>query len=407
MVSGDRHTTMAEPPHVSSDDQVSLELSVVIPCLNEADTIRHVLEAAQRAITEHHISAELVVADNGSTDGSQAVATSCGARIVPVTRRGYGSALMAGIAASRGKYVIMGDADASYDFSEIPRFLDKLREGYDLVQGCRFESGGGQILPGAMPALHRWWGNPMFSRLAKWWFRVPVNDVYCGLRGFTREHAARLDLRSLGMEFAVEMIIKSSLYGARIAEVPITLHPDMRQNRLPHLRTFRDGWRTLRFFLMSSPRWLFIIPGLLLIFAGLVGYALAMPGVTIGRMTFDAHTLLFGTLALISGYQSLMFGTMAKTFAMSEGLLPRDDATERFNQRFTLERGLAVGGLAMLVGGVLLSLAVLQWWSVGFGTLDYSETMRWVIPGVTLSTLGFQTVLWSFGLSILLMRRPA
>lgn len=407
MVPGDRHTPMAGSLPVASDDQVTLELSVVIPCLNEAGTIQHVLETAQRVITEHHISAEIVVADNGSTDGSQATAASLGARVVPVTRRGYGSALMAGIEASRGKYVIMGDADASYDFSEIPRFLDKLREGYDLVQGCRFESGGGQILPGAMPALHRWWGNPMFSRLAKWWFRVPVNDVYCGLRGFTREHAARLDLRSLGMEFAVEMIIKSSLHGARIAEVPITLHPDMRQDRLPHLRTFRDGWRTLRFFLMSSPRWLFIIPGLLLIFAGLVGYALAMPGVTIGRMTFDAHTLLFGTLALISGYQSLMFGTMAKTFAMSEGLLPRDDATERFNQRFTLERGLAVGGLAILVGGVLLSLAVLQWWSVGFGTLDYSETMRWVIPGVTLSTLGFQTVLWSFGLSILLMRRPA
>ena len=407
MVPGDRHTPMAGSLPGASDDQVTLELSVVIPCLNEAGTIQHVLETAQRVITEHHISAEIVVADNGSTDGSQATAASLGARVVPVTRRGYGSALMAGIEASRGKYVIMGDADASYDFSEIPRFLDKLREGYDLVQGCRFESGGGQILPGAMPALHRWWGNPMFSRLAKWWFRVPVNDVYCGLRGFTREHAARLDLRSLGMEFAVEMIIKSSLHGARIAEVPITLHPDMRQDRLPHLRTFRDGWRTLRFFLMSSPRWLFIIPGLLLIFAGLVGYALAMPGVTIGRMTFDAHTLLFGTLALISGYQSLMFGTMAKTFAMSEGLLPRDDATERFNQRFTLERGLAVGGLAILVGGVLLSLAVLQWWSVGFGTLDYSETMRWVIPGVTLSTLGFQTVLWSFGLSILLMRRPA
>ncbi len=407
MVPGDRHTPMAGSLPVASDDQVTLELSVVIPCLNEAGTIQHVLETAQRVITEHHISAEIVVADNGSTDGSQATAASLGARVVPVTRRGYGSALMAGIEAARGKYVIMGDADASYDFSEIPRFLDKLREGYDLVQGCRFESGGGQILPGAMPALHRWWGNPMFSRLAKWWFRVPVNDVYCGLRGFTREHAARLDLRSLGMEFAVEMIIKSSLHGARIAEVPITLHPDMRQDRLPHLRTFRDGWRTLRFFLMSSPRWLFIIPGLLLIFAGLVGYALAMPGVTIGRMTFDAHTLLFGTLALISGYQSLMFGTMAKTFAMSEGLLPRDDATERFNQRFTLERGLAVGGLAILAGGVLLSLAVLQWWSVGFGTLDYSETMRWVIPGVTLSTLGFQTVLWSFGLSILLMRRPA
>ncbi len=407
MVLGDRHTPTTGSLPVGSDDQVTLELSVVIPCLNEASTIQHVLETAQRVITEHHISAEIVVADNGSTDGSQATAASVGARVVPVTRRGYGSALMAGIEAARGKYVIMGDADASYDFSEIPRFLDKLREGYDLVQGCRFESGGGKILPGAMPALHRWWGNPMFSRLAKWWFQSPVNDVYCGLRGFTREHAARLDQRSLGMEFAVEMIIKSSLHGARIAEVPITLHPDMRQGRLPHLRTFRDGWRTLRFFLMFSPRWLFIIPGLLLILAGVVGYALAMPSVSIGRMTFDAHTLLFASLALISGSQSLMFGTMAKTFAMSEGLLPRDDSAERFNHWFTLEHGLVIGGLAMLVGTLLLSRAVLQWWAVEFGALDYSETMRWVVPGVTLNTLGFQTVLWSFGLSILLMRRPS
>jgi len=385
---------------------VTIELSIVIPCLNEADTIQHVLETAKLAITEHDIAGEIIVADNGSTDGSQDLAASLGARVVPVTRRGYGSALMAGIEAARGKYVIMGDADASYDFSEIPRFLDKLREGYDLVQGCRFESGGGKILPGAMPALHRWWGNPMFSRLAKWWFQSPVNDVYCGLRGFTRDHAARLDQRSLGMEFAVEMIIKSSLHGARVAEVPITLHPDMRQDRLPHLRTFRDGWRTLRFFLMFSPRWLFTIPGLLLILAGIVGYGLAMPNVTIGPMTFDAHTLLFASLALISGYQSLMFGTMTKTFAVSEGLLPRDRHSERFNQQFTLERGLVVGGLAMLVGTVLLLLAILQWWAVSFGSLDYGETMRLVVPGVTLSTLGFQTVLWSFGLSILLMRRP-
>ena len=384
-----------------------VELSVVIPCLNEEDTLGLCLEKAQRAITEHGISAEIIVADNGSEDGSPALAERLGARVVDVSRKGYGSALMGGIAAARGRYVIMGDADDSYDFLEIPRFLDKLREGYDLVQGCRFESGGGRIMPGAMPALHRWWGNPMFSKLAKWWFRSPVNDVYCGLRGFSREHAVGLDQWSLGMEFAVEMIIKSSLHGASIAEVPITLHPDKRRGRLPHLRTFRDGWRTLRFFLMYSPRWLFIIPGLVLIGLGAAGYALAMPAVTIGRMTFDAHTLLFASLALISGYQSIMFGTMTKTFAISEGLLPRDERSDRFNRRFSLEHGLIVGGLAMLTGVALLAWAVRQWYAVDFGSLDYAQTMRWVIPGVTLSTLGFQTVLWSFGQSILLMRRPS
>lgn len=383
-----------------------VELSVVIPCLNEAGTVGLCIERALAALRAAGVAGEVIVADNGSVDGSPDVAARLGARVVPVARKGYGSALMGGIAAARGRYVVMGDADASYDFGEIPRFLAKLREGYDLVQGCRFESGGGRILPGAMPALHRWWGNPMFSRLARWWFRSPVTDVYCGLRGFTREHAARLDQWCEGMEFAVEMIIKSSLRGARIAEVPITLHPDQRRGSLPHLRTFRDGWRTLRFFLMYSPRWLFLVPGLFLIATGLAGYAIAMPGLTLGGLTFDAHTLLFASLAIIMGYQSILFGTLTKTFAVSHGLLPEDGRMRRLFEGFSLERGLLAGGIGMTAGLVFLAGSIQQWRATGFGRLDYGVTMRWVIPGVTLTTLGFQTILWSFGLGTLLLRRP-
>ena len=211
---------------------------------------------------------------------------------------------MGGIAASVGRFVVMGDADDSYDFAELPKFVEKLREGYDLVQGCRLERGGGHVMPGAMPRLHRWWGNPMFTAMARSWFQVPVNDVYCGMRGFTKEHYESLRQQCGGMEFATEMIIRSSLAGARIAEVPITLHPDGRKAHAPHLHTFRDGWRTLRFFLLYSPRWLFLIPGVALIVVGLVGYGLALPGVSIGELTFDAHTLLFASLAIICGYQS-------------------------------------------------------------------------------------------------------
>jgi glycosyltransferase involved in cell wall biosynthesis len=234
-----------------------VELSVVMPCLNEADTLETCIRKAQTALTEHHIAGEIVVADNGSNDGSVQIAERLGARVVHVEAKGYGNALMGGIGAARGKYVLMGDADDSYDFLEIPRFLEKLRQGYDLVQGCRLPSGGGTVLPGAMPPLHRWWGNPMFSLMVRWWFHAPIHDVYCGLRGFTKSLYNRLDQRCTGMEFATEMIIKSSLYGEKIAEVPITLHPDGRKAHAPHLKTFRDGWRTLRFFLMYSPRSLF------------------------------------------------------------------------------------------------------------------------------------------------------
>src|SRR5688572_12331276 len=338
-----------------------VEVSVVMPCLNEAETLGVCIEQAQRALRDADIRGEVIVADNGSTDGSQAIAERMGARLVPVRERGYGNALMGGIASARGRFVIMGDADDSYDFLEIPRFVEKLREGYDLVQGCRLPAGGGRVMPGAMPTLHRYWGNPMFSAMARRWFRAPIHDVYCGLRGFRKDFYSELDQRCTGMEFATEMIIKSSLRAARIAEVPITLHPDGRKTRAPHLRTFRDGWRTLRFFLMYSPRYLFLVPGGILITLGLGGYALAMPGVTIAGAKLDAHTLLFSSLALICGYQSVLFAVFTKIFAIRERLLPEDPRMTRLFQLVTLERGALAGAAAMLLGFILLLGAVWQW----------------------------------------------
>jgi len=382
-----------------------VELSVVMPCLNEADTLAICIEKAQRAMKQHAISGEIIVADNGSTDGSQAIAASMNARVVPVTERGYGSALMGGIDAARGRFILMADADDSYDFLELPKFVEKLREGHDLVQGCRLERGGGRVLPGAMPFLHRHWGNPMFSAMARSWFSAPVSDVYCGMRGFTKQHYTRLGQRCTGMEFATEMIIKSSLMRSDIAEVPITLHPDGRKAHAPHLRTFRDGWRTLRFFLLYSPRWLFLAPGAVLIFLGLLGYAIALPGVEAFGVTFDAHTLLFASLAIICGYQSILFAVFTKVFAISAGLLPRDPRLERIGSFITLERALIAAVGAMIVGFVLLLLAINEWRLTDFGALDYSSTMRLVVPGVTLTVLGFQTLLSSFFVSVLALGR--
>jgi glycosyltransferase involved in cell wall biosynthesis len=383
----------------------AIEVSVVIPCLNEAETIGICVQKAQQVLREHNISGEIIVADNGSTDDSPSIAACFGARVVSVAERGYGSALMGGIAASKGKYIIMGDGDDSYDFLEIPKFVECLRNNYDLVQGCRLPRGGGRVMEGAMPFLHRWCGNPLLSMMARWWFRTPVNDIYCGMRGFTRELYSRLDQRCTGMEFATEMIIKSSLRGEKITEVPITLHMDGRRSHPPHLRTFRDGWRTLRFFLMYSPRWLFFRPGLLLIFCGLLGYAMAMPGLTISGVTFDAHTLLFASLAILCGYQSVVFATFTETFAINEGLMPESPRLRRLFEIVKLEKGLLIGVILLLIGLLLLIGAINQWRLAHFGRLDYAHTMRWVIPGATLTALGFQTILSIFFLSMLRMRR--
>jgi glycosyltransferase involved in cell wall biosynthesis len=382
-----------------------LELSVVMPCLNEARTVGRCVERAVAAMKAADIAGEVVVADNGSTDGSREIAERAGARVVPVTERGYGAALMGGIAAARGKYVLMGDADESYDFAEIPRFVARLREGFDLVQGCRLPGGGGTVAPGAMPPLHRWLGNPAFTAMARLWFRVPLHDVHCGMRAFRRDWHQSLDQRCTGMEFATEMVIKASKFGSRISEIPITLSPDNRGRR-PHLRTWRDGWRHLRFYLMYSPRWLFLLPGILLVLAGAAVYWFASPagGRLVNGIRFDVHTLLFASLAMICGYQAVLFAVMTKTFAIREGLMPEDPRLTRLYRWFNLETGLLAGVLASVAGLILLGTAVAQWWSQGFGPLDYTRTMRVVIPGMTLTTLGFQTVLSSFFLSILGMR---
>jgi glycosyltransferase involved in cell wall biosynthesis len=349
----------------------------------------------------------VIVADNGSVDGSQRIAAERGARVVPVEARGYGAALLGGIEAARGRYVLMGDADDSYDFAELPRFLGALRSGHDLVQGCRLPIGGGTVEQDAMPFLHRWWGNPMFSWLARRWFRAPIHDVHCGMRAFRRDLVRDLDLRCTGMEFASEMIIKAALRRARIDEVPITLRPDGRQGRRPHLRTFRDGWRHLRFYLMYSPRWLFLTPGALLIALGVLGYVVAMPGMVIGRIGFDVHTLLFASLFVIAGYQAILFAVHAKVFAVTTGMLPADERVDRAFRFVNLERGLLAGALLLVVGVALLAVPLVTWWVRDFGALDYQVTMRWAIPGMTLTAIGLQTVLSSFFFSILGLARRA
>lgn len=382
-----------------------IELSIVMPCLNEAETVGICVAKAMKWLESNSVTGEVIVADNGSADGSQEIARDAGARVVNITSRGYGSALMGGITASRGKFIIMGDADDSYDFSDLGSFITRLRAGADLVQGCRLPAGGGQVMPGAMPKLHLWWGNPMFSAMGRLWFKAPIHDIYCGLRGFTRECYERLGLRSMGMAFATEMIIKASLFGNKVTEVPIILYRDGRKTRKPHLKTFRDGWRTLHLFLMYSPRWLFILPGLVLIALGVIAYALALPGVSLFGARLDAHTLLFGSLAILCGFNSIWFAIMTKLFAATEGMLPDDPMLNRLMKLISTEKGLLAAFAGILTGIMLLLVAINRWRLTGFGTLDYAAEMRLVIPGATLTALSFQMILSIFFIDILKLRR--
>lgn len=386
-------------------DRREIEFSVVIPCLNEEETLGICIEKAFRSIDEAGIRGEVIIADNGSTDRSIEIARELGARVVDVDERGYGSALMGGIASADGNWILMGDADDSYDFLEIPKFYDKLKDGAELVQGCRLPSGGGKVSPGAMPHLHRWLGNPLFSHIARRWFGAPIHDVYCGMRAFTRDLYERLDLRCTGMEFATEMIIKASLSRAVIEEVPITLHADGRRVARPHLKTWHDGWRTLRFFLMSSPTVLFLIPGIVLVAMGVLGYMLVFGNFTMGGVVFDAHTLLFASLAIMLGYQSFLFSIFTRIFAIAEKLLPPDPRVSKLCSVLTLERGVFAALLILIAGVGLLGYAALAWWRLDFGAMDYSRTMRWVVPGFTLTALGVQTFFSGFFVSILGMRR--
>jgi glycosyltransferase involved in cell wall biosynthesis len=373
-----------------------------MPCLNEAETLATCIKKAQKALEDLRVFGEIVIADNGSTDGSPEIAAALGARVVHVAEKGYGSALLGGIKAARGKYIIMGDADDSYDFTNLGPFLEKLRSGYDLVMGNRFKGG---IAPSAMPPLHRYLGNPVLTGIGRVFFRSPCGDFHCGLRGFSKAAIQRLDLRTRGMEFASETVVKASLHGLRITEVPTTLSVDGR-NRPPHLRSWRDGWRHLRFLLLYSPRWLFLYPGLLLMLVGAVvsGWLLVGPRVVDG-ITFDIHTFLYAAMAIVIGYQTVIFAVFTKVFAITEGLLPEDPRLKTLFTYIKLETGI-LAGVLLLLAGIGLSIYALSFWSAtSFGPLDPSRTLRLVIPAVTLIALGLQTVLSSFFLSILGLER--
>lgn len=394
LITPDPTTDYRSPVNASHD--APIEVSVVMPCLNEHETVGTCVTKALAALSQSGISGEVIAADNGSTDGSIELAEALGARVVRVPQPGYGNALMGGIRAARGRYIVMGDADDSYDFGDVPRFVHELRNGRDLVQGCRLPAGGGTVLPGAMPMLHRWFGNPVLSWTARLMFGMPVHDIYCGMRGFTREMFDRLELQCTGMEFATEMIIKASLFGERLTQIPITLSPDGRRSRRPHLRTFRDGWRTVRFFLIFSPRWLFWYSGGALMLLGTLGYAVALPGLTIGGITFDVHTLLIASMALQFGFQSAAFAVVTTTYAIKQRFRPSSARVDKFFTIFTLERGIMAGVAAALAGMGVIATAAVSWYRADFGALDYAATMRLVIPGATLVTLGATAVLNSF-----------
>lgn len=387
----------------STDQQEQVELSVVLPCLNEAETLETCIRKAQEGMRAAGVCGEVIVADNGSSDGSPQIGERLGARVVHVLAKGYGSALMGGIAAAAGQYIVMGDADASYDFGHIPRFLEPLRKGADLVMGNRFRGG---IQKGAMPPLHQYFGNPGLTWLGRLFFRSrAVGDFYCGLRGFRKDAYERMRLRTTGMEFATEMVVKAALLNLRVEEVPTTLSPDGR-SRPPHLRTWRDGWRTLRFFLLYSPRWLFLYPGAaMMLIGGVLGLWLLPAPQKVGNVIFDVHTLLYAAAFVLLGFQGICFAVFTKLFAISEGLLPPDPQLDKWFRYVTLEGGLALGALLTLVGFVLSVQAVGAWGTRHFGTLDYSHTMRIIIPAVLLLTLGAQTILASFFLSVLGLRR--
>ncbi|MCL4809752.1 MAG: glycosyltransferase family 2 protein [Thermoanaerobaculia bacterium] len=379
-----------------------LLVSVVLPCLNEAETLERCVRRAVDSLAAAGLAGEVIVADNGSTDGSQKIAERAGARVVPVPEKGYGAALLGGIASARGKYVVMGDADDSYDFGEVPAFVAKLEEGHDLVMGSRFR---GRIEPGAMPFLHRWLGNPVLSFLGRLFFRVPVSDFHCGIRGFRKEAFETIGLKTTGMEFASEMVVKASLFGLRIGEIPVTLRKDGR-SRPPHLRTWRDGWRHLRFLLVYSPRWLYLWPGLLLVLlgAGLLAWLFPRPR-HVGAATLDVHAMLGAAVMVLVGVEAMTFGVFAKVFAVTEGLLPKDARLERLFRFVTLETGLVASAVLFVAGTTLCASVAADWAASLFNYLDYSDSMRRMIPGALLLVLGGHGLLSSFFLSILGLKR--
>lgn len=379
----------------------SIDLSIVMPCLNEAETIKQCIIKAQEGIKNTNLRGEIVIADNGSTDGSVEIATQLGARVVAVAAKGYGSALRGGIEAARGRWIIMGDADDSYDFSSIHGFIEKLREGFALVMGCRLPSGKGTIMPGAMPWKNRWLGNPVLSFLGRTFFKTPIRDFHCGLRAFSKTGYDSLGLKTTGMEFASEMVMKATLKGLPITEVPITLYRDGR-SRPPHLRAWRDGWRHLRFMLIYSPRWLFLVPGIVIAMLGLIAtiFLCWAPRELFG-IAFDVGTLLVAAMSIIAGIQLVSLACFTKVFGIGSGLLPQDRQFSTVFKFLTLERGLAIGVIIFLFGGGLLIRALSIWQSARFGILSYPDNLRMLTPAMTSIIVGLQVISSSFFMSVL------
>ena len=383
-----------------------LELSIVMPCLNEAETLATCIRQARAFLESNDVKGEVLVADNGSNDGSQQIAEHEGARLVRVAERGYGAALIGGIAAAHGTYVAMADADDSYDFGTLGPFLERLRQGDDLVMGNRFLGG---VAPGAMPWLHRYIGNPVLSFVGRVFFHAPVRDFHCGLRAFRRDSIVGLQLRTTGMEFASEMVVKACLAGLKVSEVPTTLRKDGR-SRPPHLRSFRDGWRHLRFLLLFSPRWLFLYPGLALTAIGAVFTAILVRGpITVGGSGFDIGSLLYAAGLTVVGYQAVLFAVLSHVYAQAEGFLPTKARFDRFQQRLSLEKGVALGFGIFAFGLVMSFISLLRWRDANFGGLVPEQTIRTVTPGVLGLMLGSQTILSGLFLSLLRIRivRPA
>ncbi len=378
------------------------EVSVVLPCLNERETVGICVAKAVTALRDAGIQGEVIVADNGSTDGSVELAQAAGARVVPVAQRGYGNALRGGIQAACGTYVLMADSDDSYDFGHIPRFVEQLRNGSELVMGNRFRGG---IQKGAMPLLHRYLGNPVLTAVGRLFFGSPSRDFHCGIRAFRKDSYERMGIRSTGMEFASEIVVKASLLQMKVSEVPTTLSPDGRSHP-PHLRTWHDGWRHLRFLLMYSPRWLFLYPGITSILVGLAACVWLMPGPRrVGSIVFDVHTLDYGFASILVGFQLLAFAVFTKVFAITEGLLPEDPRLNRWFKHVTLETGLVIGALFVILGLSGSIFALSSWARTSFGPITSENILRIVMLSVFSLTLGPQIIFSSFFLSILGLRR--
>ena len=370
------------------------DLSVVIPCLNEEDTLGTCLSKLETVAKNENFTIEVIVADNGSQDSSIDIASKSNARVIHVSRKGYGAALMGGIEQAKAPFVLMADADDSYDFLEIPKFFKKIKEGFDLVQGCRLPKGGGKIMKGAMPWSHRHIGNPLFTFLVKSWFSSPINDVYCGMRAFKKSFYDSLKMRCTGMEFATEMIIKAANSGAKTVEIPITLHKDGRIQHPPHLRTIRDGWKTLQFFLICAPAKLLLLPGLMMCSIGILGWGCGYFGTSVGPITLGAHTLLGSSLFIISGFQAVLMHLLSLDLSQKLGM--RDSDKNMFLQKLITYSGAKVCFLLLLSGVFLWGKVFLSWQSSGFGPLDYAITMKIVIPGATLISLSLEMMIFTF-----------